>query len=171
MDADFLLVHRMYQGDEGAIEEFVTKYYPVITRYCRFHLPDQGEAEDVTQEVFARFFATLPTYRHYGKAANYLYVIAGNLCRDSCRKIRPIPLEEVPEEGWEMTPALDQRMDVRRALERLPPELRETAVLYFCQELPQKSIAKILGIGLPLVKYRIRRARELLVKLLGKESL
>ena len=93
MDADFLLLRRMYQGDEGAIEEFVTKYYPSILRYCRFHLPDRDEAEDVTQEVFARFFGTLSTYQHHGKLANYLYVIAGNLCRDSVKKIRPLPLE------------------------------------------------------------------------------
>ena len=92
MDNDFLLLHRMRQGDETAIEEFVRKYYPLILRYCRLHLWDAGEAEDVTQEVFARFFRTLPQYQHYGKAANYLYVIAGNLCRDSHKKIHPLPL-------------------------------------------------------------------------------
>ena len=161
----------MGQGDEGAIEEFVKKYYPMLLRYCRLHLPETGEAEDAVQEVFARFFATLPDYRHYGKAANYLYVIAGNLCRDLCRKTRPIPMDQLPEEPWEMTPALDRRMDVRLALSRLSPELRETAVLYFCQDLPQRQIAAILGIGLPLVKYRVRRARELLSLQLGKEEL
>ena len=158
----------MGQGDEGAIEEFVKKYYPMLLRYCRLHLPETGEAEDAVQEVFARFFATLPDY---GKAANYLYVIAGNLCRDLYRKTRPIPMDQLPEEPWEMTPALDRRMDVRLALSRLSPELRETAVLYFCQELPQRQIAAILGIGLPLVKYRVRRARELLSLQLGKEEL
>lgn len=168
MDADFLLLRRMRQGDEDAIEEFVRKYYPLILRYCRLHLTDTDEAEDVTQEVFARFFRTLPQYQHYGKAANYLYVIAGNLCRDSFKKIRPLPLDQVPEQPQEVTPELDRRMDVRRALDSLPPELREAAVLYFYQELPQSSIGKILGIGLPLVKYRIKRAKELLALYLGK---
>lgn len=168
MDADFLLLRRMRQGDEDAIEEFVRKYYPLILRYCRLHLTDTDEAEDVTQEVFARFFRTLPQYQHYGKAANYLYVIAGNLCRDSFKKIRPLPLDQVPEQPQEVTPELDRRMDVRRAMDSLPPELREAAVLYFYQELPQSSIGKILGIGLPLVKYRIRRAKELLALYLGK---
>lgn len=168
MDADFLLLRRMRQGEEEAIEEFVRKYYPLILRYCRLHLTDTDEAEDVTQEVFARFFRTLPQYQHYGKAANYLYVIAGNLCRDSFKKIRPLPLDQVPEQPQEVTPELDRRMDVRRALDSLPPELREAAVLYFYQELPQSSIGKILGIGLPLVKYRIKRAKELLALYLGK---
>lgn len=170
MDADFLLLRRMHQGDEGAIEEFVRKYYPLILRYCRLHLWDAGEAEDVTQETFARFFRTLPQYQHYGKAANYLYVIAGNLCRDSFKKARPLALDDVPELAREETPALDKKLDVRRALDSLPPELREAAVLYYYQELPQSSIAKILGIGLPLVKYRLKRAKELLALYLGKEE-
>lgn len=170
MDADFSLLRRMRQGEEEAIEEFVRKYYPLILRYCRLHLTDADEAEDLTQEVFARFFRTLPQYQHYGKAANYLYVIAGNLCRDSFKKVKPLPLEEVPEQAQELTPELDRRMDVRRALDSLPPELREAAVLYFYQELPQSSIGKILGIGLPLVKYRIKRAKELLAICLGKEE-
>ena len=170
MDADFLLLRRMHQGDEGAIEEFVRKYYPLMLRYCRLHLWDAGEAEDVTQETFARFFRTLPQYQHYGKAANYLYVIAGNLCRDSFKKARPLALDDVPQLAREETPALDRKLDVRRALDNLPPELREAAVLYYYQELPQSSIAKILGIGLPLVKYRLKRAKELLALYLGKEE-
>ena len=171
MDADFLLLRRMHQGDEGAIEEFVRKYYPLMLRYCRLHLWDAGEAEDVTQETFARFFRTLPQYQHYGKAANYLYVIAGNLCRDSFKKARPLALDDVPELAREETPALDRKLDVRRALDSLPPELREAAVLYYYQELPQIAISKILGISLPLVKYRIKRAKELLALYLGKEEL
>lgn len=135
MDADFLLLRRMHQGEEMAIEEFVRKYYPLILRYCRLHLWDDSFAEDVTQEVFARFFRSLPQYRHYGKLPNYLYVIAGNLCRDSCKKLRPISLEEVPEASAEQMPELERKLDVRRALDSLPPELREAAVLilgYLC---------------------------------------
>ena len=56
------------------------------------------------------------------------------------------------------------------ALAKLPGELRETTVLYFIQELKQKEIARILGISLPLVKYRVRRAKELLAAELGKEE-
>ena len=170
MDGDYLLLHRMHQGDETAIEEFVRKYYPLILRYCRLHLWDDFLAEDVTQEVFVRFFRSLPQYRHYGKLLNYLYVIAGNLCRDSLKRQQPLALEQIPEASAEPMPELERRLDVRRALDRLPPELREAAVLYFYQELPQKHIARILGIGLPLVKYRIRRAKELLALYFGKEE-
>ena len=171
MDADFLLLHRMKHGDDQAIEDFVRKYYPMILRYCQLHIQDLGYAEDLTQETFVRFFRTLNQYQHYGKAANYLYVIAGNLCRDYHKKPEVIPMEELPEQPVNQMEALDLRMDVHRALEQLSPELREVTVLFFFQEVKQKEIAKILNIGLPLVKYRIKRAKELLAGYLGKEEM
>ena len=61
-------------------------------------------------------------------------------------------------------------LDVHMALEHLPQELREVTILYFFQEVRQKEIARILGISLPLVKYRIKRAKELLTIYLGKEN-
>ena len=79
-------------------------------------------------------------------------------------------MEELPEQPVYQMEALDLRMDVHRALEQLPPELLEVAILYFFQELKQKEIARILGVGLPLVKYRIRRAKELLAQMIGKED-
>ena len=98
MDNDFLLIHRMKNGDDAAIETFVRKHYPVILRYCHLHLSDKSYAEDATQEVFARFFRTLNQYQHYGKAQNYLYVIAANICRDFYRKRSEISVEELPDE-------------------------------------------------------------------------
>lgn len=171
MDSDFLLVPRMRMGDEAAIDVFVAKYYPKILKYCQIHIADRGYAEDMTQETFVRFFRSLEQYQHYGKAANYLYVIAGNVCRDYYRKTREIPLEQMPEKSICSTPVLDRQMDVWLALETLPDEIREAAVLFFVQERKQKDIAKILGIGLPLVKYRIRKARELLSAYFGKEDI
>ena len=170
MDADFLLLHRMRNGETQAIEDFVRKYYPRVLRYCHLHIYDTGYAEDLTQETFARFFRTLSQYQHYGKAANYLYVIAGNLCRDHHKRPGEIPMEELPEQLVYQMETLDLRLDIHQALEQLPLELREVTILYFFQELKQKEIASILGIGLPLVKYRVRRAKELLEQLIGKED-
>jgi len=170
MDSDFLFLHRMRHGDDQAIEDFVRKYYPIILRYCQLHIQDLGYAEDLTQETFDRFFRTLHQYQHYGKAANYLYVIAGNLCRDHHKRPVEILMEKLPEQLVYQMETLDLRLDIHRALAQLPPELREVTILYFFQELKQKEIACILGIGLPLVKYRIRRAKELLEQLIGKED-
>ena len=167
MDRDFLLVQKMRMGDEKAIEIFVEKYYPRILSYCQVHIGDHGYAEDMTQETFERFFRSLKQYRHYGKAANYLYVITANTCHDYHRKHKEIATETMPEQADTRADNAEERLDVQMAFKRLPEEVREVAVLYFLQEQKQKDIAVMLGIGLPLVKYRIRRARELLAGYLG----
>lgn len=171
MDEDFLLLHRMKQGDEDAIEEFVRKYYPMILRYCHLHTGGSSYAEDLTQETFARFFRTFSQYQHYGKAANYLYVIAGNCCKDHFKKQPELSLEDVAEPCTEGLEPTEQQMDIHMALKKLPKELRDVTILYFFQDITQKQIAKVLGIGLPLVKYRLKRAKEILSKYLREEEL
>lgn len=168
MDADFLLIQKMKAGDEQAIEIFVNKYYPKILKYCCLRIYDYGYAEDMTQETFEQFFHTLDRYRHYGKALNYLYVIASNKCKNHYHKKSEPVIEEIPEQADLKMEDMAEWMDVRTALNSLPPELREAAVLFFFQQMRQREIAKILGIGLPLVKYRIKRAKELLASYLGK---
>ena len=171
MDRDDLLVLKMRGGDERALETFVEKYYSAILRYCRLHIDDRGYAEDMAQETFARFFRTLGQYRHYGKAANYLYAIAANACRDYYRQNqnRELPMEQLPETRDARSEDPELRTQVRMAFDSLPDDLREVAALYFVEERKQKDIAAVLGIGLPLVKYRIARARELLGVYLGND--
>lgn len=169
MDSDLWLIQKMKMGNEQAIDVFVRKYYPLILQYCRLHIRDYGYAQDVTQETFERFFANFDRYRHFGKALNYLYVIASNVCKDYYRKrseitISDVRVESLPEKAEGEIGRLEKRIDVHMALERLPEELREVAILFFFQEIKQKEIAEILGIGLPLVKYRVRRAKELLAE-------
>lgn len=168
MDKDFFLIQRMKKGDEEAMELFVRKYYPMILRYCQFHLANQSCAEDMTQETFEKFFRKLAVYQHQGKTANYLYVIAGNLCRDSYKKQMEYPMEELPGQEICRLDGIERQIDLDMALRRLPDEIREVVILHYFQGLKLKEIAGILGIGLPLVKYRVKRAKELLENFLGK---
>ena len=59
MDADVLLIHKMKNGDEEAIEVFVKKYYSTIRNYCRLHTYTDCDAEDITQATFEHFFRSL----------------------------------------------------------------------------------------------------------------
>lgn len=52
------------------------------------------------------------------------------------------------------------RIVVEQALERLPAELKETIILYYFKGLKLTEIAETLQIGLPLVKYRLKRAKK-----------
>lgn len=164
MDEDFLLVRKMKIGDETAMETFVTKYYPAIRNYCRLHTDRDCDAEDITQAAFERFFRSFTSYRHIGKAVNYLYVIARNLCRDSYRKKRDIAMEELPDTGENPVAVKENRIDIEEAIRKLPEELREVVILHDFQELKLKEVAEIIGIGIPLVKYRVGKAVKAIMR-------
>ena len=65
MLADVRFVQKLKNGDQEAIEEFVEEYYPAILSYCRYHTWNREFAEDLTQDVFCKFFKALPSYRHH----------------------------------------------------------------------------------------------------------
>ena len=140
MGFDFLLMQRVKNGDGEAGEQFVKKYYPAIYQYCFLHIHDCHCAEDMAQETFTRFFESLHTYRDYGKAKNYLYCIAGNIIKNFYKKKKEVLLDEIPEMVDNGMEGIELRMDVEQALESLPDELREAAILFFFQELKQKEI-------------------------------
>lgn len=175
MDTDFLLIRQMKQGEDTAFDSFIRKYYKEILSYCNYHCPDQEYAEDLTQETFVRFFAKLSDYRYKGKTKNYLYTIAGNLCKDYFKRIKEIPVEEMElyrETGNGETQIEDSinKLTVGWALSQLPDELREVVILFYFQELKLTEIADTLQIHLPLVKYRLRQAKAKLGVLLRKEG-
>lgn len=169
MNQDFFLIRKMRHGDEDAMELFVRKYYPLILKYCVFHCGDRLQAEDLTQETFLRFFKALAGYSYQGRTLNYLYTIARNLCIDFSGKRREIAVDQLPDHGEEKMAEIDDRLVVEKALSQLPDDLREVVILRFFQELGQKEIAKILGIGVPSVKYRLKKALTLMEKYLGEE--
>jgi RNA polymerase sigma factor (sigma-70 family) len=60
------------------------------------------------------------------------------------------------------------RLDIEKAVQYLPDEIKDTAILFFFQGLKQKEIAQILDIKLSLVKYRVSKAKKLLAEYLGE---
>lgn len=174
MDIDFLLIQKMKRGDESAFDAFIRKYYEKILNFCVHHCPDTSYAEDLAQETFVHFFTNLSNYRYMGKTLNYLYTIAGNLCRDYFKKAKDRSLDEQDLETQldikeSETDEILEKLAVNAALNHLPDDLREVVILYYFQDLKLAEIADVLGIGLPLVKYRMKQAKVKLEKLLKED--
>ncbi len=170
MDEDYFLISKMKKGDDIAIETFVRKYYPEILKYCYRNLNGSSISEDITQETFVSFFKNLNRYKHYGKARNYLYTIAGNLCKNNYRKKTEVPLEEICEISNELEDNINAKLDIQKLLMKLPMDLREILILHYFQDLKLREIATILEIGLSLVKYRLAKAKEKLKTIIREEE-
>ena len=72
--------------------------------------------------------------------------------------------DQLPDIEDENPKNIEIRIDIERALEQLPEEIKEIVILFFFQGLKQKEIADLLNIKLSLVKYRVSKAKELLAK-------
>ena len=136
---DFLLIRKMKQGDDNAFDLFVHKYYQEILSYCYHHCFDQTYAEDFTQETFIRFFSKLPDYHYKGKTLNYLYTIAGNLCKDYLKKTKETLLEEIATLKTPLTEVqedLKKLRDIRYWVRKATPGTEES------KEPPKKQPIK-----------------------------
>ena len=171
MTSDFFLVQKIKNGDNHAGKQFVEKYYSFIYQYCFLHTRDQECAEDMAQETFVRFFGALMGGAEIGKAKSYLYSIAWNVIKNHYKKKKEILLDHLPDIEEDNLTEIEIRLDIERALDQLPKEIKETAILFFFQGLKQREISDLLNIKLSLVKYRVSKAKELLSKQLevGRE--
>ncbi len=164
MSSDFLLIHRIRNGDEQAGNQFIERYYPSIYQYCFLHIHDKECAEDITQETFTKFFEALMKNSDIGKIKSYLYSISGNLIKNYYKKKKELLTDQIPDIPQNRLAEIEIRLDIEQAVDHLPEEIKETAILFFFQELKQKEIADLLNIKLSLVKYRVSAAKKLLSK-------
>ncbi|MFL0250240.1 RNA polymerase sigma factor [Clostridium neuense] len=173
MDKDYFLIRRMKQGDETAVDDFVKRYYSDIYSYCYYKLPDKWQAEDIVQETFTNFFKNFNSYIHKNKAKNYLYVIAGNLCKNEYKKhkeVSALETKESPIAAKEIQKEINLKISIEQEISKLPDEFKEVVILHYFQELKLREIAKILGISISLVKYRLSESKKMLKSSMNKED-
>lgn len=96
---------------------------------------------------------------------NYLYTIAGNLCKNYYKQQKPVSIDEkqlseMESASGNLEEKVTDKIMLEWALEQLPDEFRQVIDLYYFQEMKLTEIASALDIGLPLVKYRLKQARN-----------
>jgi RNA polymerase sigma-70 factor (ECF subfamily) len=96
LERDRALVERCQQGDSAAFANLYARYYERLLRFCLRRLSDRHEAEDATQEAFARAWKALPNFAGERRFYPWLTVIAGNICTDALRRrSRSTPTEDL----------------------------------------------------------------------------
>jgi RNA polymerase sigma-70 factor (ECF subfamily) len=165
------LIGRVARGDEDALANLYDRHeravYSLVFRIVR----DQGEAEDVVQEVFSQAWAQAS--RHdaaRGAVAAWLLTIARSRAIDRIRARRARPdnaaadEREVGELRDPVRPqdaellSREQQAEVRSALERLPVLQRIAIELAYYEGLSQSEIAERLEQPLGTIKTRMRLA-------------
>lgn len=157
MDDD-ALARAAREGSGEAMAELYRRYAGRILAYAVRLCGDRDAAEDVVQDVFTHFFRRLDHYRPEGKLAAYLFRIAHSRATDeaSSRKRREVPVVRPTPDPSPDTARVD------RALDTLPPHLKEVVVLRLHQDLDYAAIAEITGVSEATARSRMRYALEAL---------
>lgn len=134
------IIRSLKNGETEYIEYIVSSYYGEIYSYLCRKMGNEIEAQDVTQEVFAKFFANLHIYQERGKLKNYLLKLATNASNDVFRKSRPVitfdeieELQDTQMTPWEITEQKEEKVRVKQALQALSIHQREVIILRFYQ--------------------------------------
>lgn len=141
-----------------------------VYRTVRAIVLDPEEAEDLTQEAFARAYRARLRYRPTGPPGAWLHRIAVNTAISHLRRRRlarllPVRLYQRPEErDYARSEA---RGICEQALAALPPQLRAVVVLHYFHDFSREETASILGIPSGTVASRMAKAMAIMRKKVG----
>ena len=176
------MIAAILAGDRELYHQLIQPYELSVYRMALSFVKNETEAEDVAQEAFLKSFRDLANFRGESKFSTWLISITLNEARRRLRRqntIRMESLDEPPEEGGKVSPALlrdwreipsealerrETRELLQKAIEELSPIYREVLVLRDIEELSIEETASALSISISSVKVRLHRARIMLQK-------
>jgi RNA polymerase sigma-70 factor (ECF subfamily) len=159
--AEAELTHAARAGDAVAFDALLDPLMEAGYRLAFTMLRDRQAAEDVVQEAAFKAWKKFHQFRHGESARPWFLTIVANECRSLLRGRwwNVLKRAEMPDlVGHDAAAGLAAGTDLRRSLEGLSFEHRLVLYLYFCEDLEQAEIARMLGVRVGTVKSRIYRA-------------
>jgi RNA polymerase sigma-70 factor (ECF subfamily) len=170
---DDLLLERIKNDDEKALDLLFKKYYPGLLRYCKMQLPyPSDEAEDIILEVFFKIWQQRHTLAIHSSLASYLYIVVKNRIHDFYRKknisihesLDSIAEESAPEHmiPHEQMVFKEVSLEMDRLIAKLPPGTQLVFSMNRQDNLTYDNIALILNVSINTVKTHMYRALKYL---------
>jgi RNA polymerase sigma-70 factor, ECF subfamily len=167
--ADLELATRCRQGDTAAFEELYRAHAGRLYNLA-FRMAGSAEhAEDLLQEVFLHAHKKLGSFRGDSSLGTWLYRLAVNQCLDFLRgrqakmaKTTRSLDEEGAVEPAAVAPAVPtavSRIDLERAIARLPEGCRAAFVLHDVEGFEHNEVARLLGVSEGTSKSQVHKAR------------
>jgi RNA polymerase sigma-70 factor (ECF subfamily) len=164
------LVDAARQGDCAAFESLYRsnrdRIYGLLWRLCG---GDAALAEDMLQESFVRAWQKLHLFRGESRFGTWLHRLSANVAlsdrRIRVRRVRrEVPLDEIVERTalGERDVFADKRMDLEKAIAKLPERARSVLVLYDIEGYRHQEISELTGMAVGSSKAQLHRARKIL---------
>jgi RNA polymerase sigma-70 factor (ECF subfamily) len=174
-------IQRAQQGDAEAFERIYRLHNRRVYALCLRMVGNTAEAEDLTQEAFLQLFRKIGTFRGESAFSTWLHRLAVNVVLMRLRKktLAETSLDETTEPDEDaggprkdiggpdlrLSGSVD-RVNLERAVERLPPGYRSIFVLHDVQGYEHNEIAVIMNCSIGNSKSQLHKARMRLRELL-----
>ena len=161
-------------ADHGTFEEVYRAHYRRVYALTLRMTCDPDRAEELTQDVFVRVWQTLSTFRGESQLGTWIHTVAvrttlQHLRSESRREARVMTTDDLSRYGAEARRAMPEaRIDLERAIARLPPGARTVLLLHDVEGHLYEDIAKMLGVTVGTVKSQLHRARRLMMEALER---
>jgi RNA polymerase sigma factor (sigma-70 family) len=171
---DAELVRQAAAGDACAFERLYRAHVGRVYGLCvRLVDGDRAKAEQYTQDAFVRAWEKLASFRGEAQFSTWLHRLTVNLVLGERRLLRRwVSFDEhaAAVEGEEGDVALvehpqqrvGERIDVERALAKLPKGARAVLLLHDVEGYRHDEIAALTGIAVGTSKAQLHRARKLM---------
>jgi len=170
-------------GNASAFDALVHRYEGELFGYLNRYLRNRELAEDTFQTTFMTVYQKAETFEEGKRFKPWLYAIATNQAIDASRKRKrrqTISLENEWDSGESSAKAgslrdvlesnnekpdssamMDEKkVQVRKAIDTLPENLRQVLLLAYFHEFKYQEISEVLEIPLGTVKSRLHAALE-----------
>ena len=172
------LIRRCQAKDKDAFRLLVENYRKVMCGTAYLMTKDRGLAEDALQDALLQMWKHLPSLRQGVSLKAWAIRIVVNEVNRQWRKKRvpTVPLEYAPDIADDCEDAAaamirsEDHQNLRRALEHLPREIKETVILRYFSDLTVPEVAKIMGKPEGTIKSRLSRALTRLNEILSKDE-
>ena len=137
--------------DPVALTRLYERYVRPVYRYLFSQIGDTAAAEDLTSQTFLSALEALPRYRHRGRFAAWLFVIARRKALDYFRRRRPqVDLDTLPLRADGADPASQviqsqHWQDLSQRIAALSDEEQDLLRLRYVADLSFAEIGAILG--------------------------
>jgi RNA polymerase sigma-70 factor, ECF subfamily len=176
--ADLQLVERCRGGDDSAFEELYRRHAGRLYNLAYRMAPSPQDAEDLLQDIFLLAHRKLEGFRGESSLGTWLYRLAMNHCLDVLRHRHTrmgqhtdsLDAPEAPQVAARV-PLLGgvSRLDLERAIARLPPACRAAFLLHDVEGLGHLEVAKVLGVSEGTSKSQVHKARMRIRAYLSRE--
>lgn len=163
------LALRARRGDSAAAVAFVRATQAEVWRLCA-HLGRGMDADDLTQDTYARAFASLHRFLGRSSARTWLLSIARRACADAIRSAQRD--RQRPGLGFGVDPGGGDpagadpagTVAIRALIGALEPERREAFVLTQLLGLSYAETAEVCSCPVGTIRSRVARARADLIE-------